>query len=121
KTVSGGYHIYYSCKKIGGSKKLAHETNPNYDPTAEPKTPKYHAVIETKGNGGYALTVPSEGYELVQGSIDRFAYQLTPEERDTLHEICRMLDEKAHDVPQDIPRPKPEPRQYNTSGRYQDW
>src|SRR5690606_18055734 len=46
KTPSGGYHIYYSCWEIKGNKKLAYEVEDG----------KRKCVIETRGDGGYALT-----------------------------------------------------------------
>jgi hypothetical protein len=56
-TVSGGYHIVYrydatSCEK---SQVLAK------DPTGK------HAVIETRGEGGYFVITPSEGYTTISG------------------------------------------------------
>ena len=88
QTVSGGYHIYYSCFQIEGSKVLANEVNVNNG------RERSVDVIETRGDGGYALTYPSPGYKLVQGSLDKFAYVLMPEERDILHSICRMFHEE---------------------------
>src|SRR5690606_32194342 len=87
KTPSGGYHIYYLCFEVLGNKKLAYEINDN----------KRTGIIETRGDGGYALTYPSKGYEIIQGSIDSLAYPLSPDERNTLHEICRMFDEQMED------------------------
>lgn len=87
KTPSGGYHIYYSCWEIEGNKKLAYEDHDG----------KRLCVIETRGDGGYALTWPSAGYEFIQGGIDSFAYALGTDERDTLHEICRIFNEEVED------------------------
>lgn len=87
KTPSGGYHIYYLCFEVMGNKKLAYEVNDG----------KRECVIETRGDGGYALTFPSPGYEIVTGSINALAYPLSPDERNILHEVCRMFDEEMED------------------------
>ena len=49
ETPSGGRHLYYRCREFGGNQKLAMQ--PGAD--GRPKI-----VIETRGDGGYALTYP---------------------------------------------------------------
>lgn len=71
KTPSGGFHFLYRCKNYEGSRKLAK--------VADGK----EAIIETRGEGGYALIAPSEGYEVIQGSLD-FIATISNEERDVL-------------------------------------
>lgn len=88
KTPSGGYHIYYLCFEVMGNKKLAYEVEGG----------KRTCVIETRGDGGYALTYPSKRYEIIQGSIDSLAYPLSPNERNTLHEVCRIFNEVETDT-----------------------
>src|SRR5574343_209874 len=52
KTPSGGWHLYLRCEEeVGKNEKLA----VNLDG---------EVLIETRGEGGYVLTYPSDGYEL---------------------------------------------------------
>lgn len=78
KTMSGGYHMIYRCEDISSSKKLA-------------KNEKGNAVIETRGEGGYIKTYPSDGYEIIQGSFDKIPI-ITPEERLQLFISAKMLN-----------------------------
>lgn len=50
-TPSGGYHFIYRCDVIESSQKLA-------------KNKEGHAILETRGIGGYIKCYPSEGYEM---------------------------------------------------------
>ena len=78
KTMSGGLHMIYRCEDITSSKKLA-------------KNDRGEAVIETRGEGGYIKTFPSEGYKLIQGSFDKIPI-ISPEERLQLFISAKMLN-----------------------------
>jgi putative DNA primase/helicase len=54
-TPRPGMHVYYRCKTIGGSEKLARV--PELDPKTAKLKPK--VIAETKGEGGYCLCPPS--------------------------------------------------------------
>jgi hypothetical protein len=57
KTLSGGYHILYRCKKIGGNVKIA-------------KLKDYkEAIIETRGVGGYVVVYEDQVSELAYHNI----------------------------------------------------
>lgn len=57
KTLSGGYHILYRCKKIGGNVKIA-------------KLKDYkEAIIETRGLGGYVVVYEDQVSELAYHNI----------------------------------------------------
>lgn len=79
-TISGGYHFAYRCPEISGNQKLA--------VSADGKK----ALIETRGEGGYFVAAPSEGYKLIQGDLNNIQ-EITPEEREILLNACRSLNE----------------------------
>lgn len=85
-TKSGGYHILYKCPKPGRSEKLAvHDSG--------------KPIIETRGNGGYVVTYPTDRYQLLQGDITNIQ-SISQGERDRILEVCKMLNRK--DAPQPL-------------------
>lgn len=83
-TPSGGYHVIYRTEKMAGNLKLAQRMV-----DGKPDT-----LIETRGEGGYALLTPSPRYKLIQGSFDKIPV-LKPEQRDELIEAARSFNEYA--------------------------
>jgi hypothetical protein len=58
QTPSGGYHLIYRCSEsVPGNMKLAMSKDGR------------QVRIETRGQGGYALTAPSDGYITLQGDL----------------------------------------------------
>lgn len=89
KTKNGGYHFMYRCPQPGGNEKLAsrHAT------IEEKKSGELEKVlIETRGQGGYALIDPSEGYELIQGKWTS-PPRISQDERDWLINCAVQLNE----------------------------
>jgi hypothetical protein len=85
RTISGGYQIWYRCiEPINeGSKKLCRQKdNPE-------------AGIETRGEGGLAVSPATPGYSVHQ---DRAIPTITREERDALIEIAKQFDEQVKPV-----------------------
>lgn len=80
-TPSGGYHLYYRCATIERNQKLAMIGGAT--------------AIETRGEGGYLVATPSDGYSLLSGSFHRIA-EIAPEERAILLSACKGLS----DIPQ---------------------
>jgi len=81
-TPSGGMHVRYRCSAmmIPGNQTLAKAT---------PKT----TLIETRGEGGYALCPPSPGYEYMSGSPDLLNLpDISPAERQLLVDVARSLN-----------------------------
>ena len=61
KTKSEGYHIYYRCEQIEGNQKLANRPANDQELKANPNV-KECVLIETRGEGGYVIAPPTEGY-----------------------------------------------------------
>lgn len=81
RTGGGGYQVGYRCSKIGGNQKLAWVTD---DEEASGKK----CMIETRGEGGYALLPPSlhpsgNHYTLIHGKFSKLP-TITPDVRDFL-------------------------------------
>jgi len=79
-TMNGGYHLIYKCEKIEGNKKLA-------------KNKAGECVFETRGEGGYIVAAPSEGYSLAPNHSFATIGYISPEERDLLFFVAKQLDE----------------------------
>lgn len=105
-TMSGGYHFIFSCKKVENNMKLCsryttpYEKHETYleafnDPKTRDKALRIASndmsriLIETRGNGGYALLSPSPGYKHVYGKIQ----EISIEEYDLLMETARSFSE----------------------------
>jgi hypothetical protein len=86
RTQSGGYHIYGYAPQPGGSKKLA-------------RTDKKKDLIEIRGEGGYCVVPPTEGYQFIRGSLESIP-TLTQQEYEYLQALAKCFDEY---VPEDIP------------------
>lgn len=89
KTKSGGYHIYYRCEVIEGNQKLA-----NRQPTDEERKDTPHlkivVLIETRGEGGYVIAPPTDGYT----KVNEFKLKvITIEQREDLLATCRSFNE----------------------------
>jgi hypothetical protein len=97
-TPGGGVHLLYCCDVVSGNLKLARRPATAVELEADPED-KVKVLIETRGEGGYTITAPSNGkvhpsggrWELDSGGFDTIA-TITPEERDDLHALCRTFD-----------------------------
>ena len=96
ETPKPGVHWLYRCDEIGGNVKLAARPK-----TAEEMThlkDREQVLIETRGEGGFVITAPSNGkvhpsgkaYRLVSGGFDCIA-TITPEERRDLFALARTF------------------------------
>jgi len=116
-----GCHLVYRCESpVGGNLKLAmSEPEPEVDadgkpvinPTTGEQNRKPRCLIETRGEGGYVLTVgcspqchPTGNlYEHVYGPPLTDLETLTTDERNTLHAVARTFDRsigETHQEPQ---------------------
>jgi hypothetical protein len=94
-TPSNGYHLHYRCSKIEGNQKLAQTQL-----ISEDGKKKLYTLIETRGEGGYALIPPSPSachednkpYELLRGDLAN-APVITPDEREVLLTCARSFND----------------------------
>lgn len=89
QTQSGGRHVLYRVDRVGRNQKLA------TDPAGK-------VLIETRGEGGYALVAPSPRYKLLQGDLHAIP-TITLEEREVLFAAARACHEKPP-TPDRIPK-----------------
>lgn len=101
KSPSGGYHFWYRVTDgpTRGNTKLARRPATG-DELAEAPTDKIKVLIETRGEGGFAVVPPSNGtthasglpWVLDEGSPATIP-TITVDERDALHAVASLLDE----------------------------
>lgn len=94
RTKSGGYHFYYRCETIEGNIKLASRPATESELKENPHV-KQVVLIETRGEGGYVIAPPTEGY---QRQNDFIIQVLTIDERDQLLSVCRSFNEIIEQV-----------------------
>jgi hypothetical protein len=82
-TQSHGFHIAYRSNLTAGNQKLARRRKSD---TA------VDTIIETRGEGGYALIHPSPGYDMIQGNFAAIQH-ITDEQRNIIIEIARSFNE----------------------------
>jgi hypothetical protein len=54
-------------------------------------------AVETRGEGSYIIAAPTDGYEMVSGSLETIA-TITDEERAQLHDVARALTDEARPI-----------------------
>ena len=97
-TPNGGIHWLYRCVEIGGNTKLAQR--PTRPDEQKDEHDRIKVLIETRGEGGFVITAPSNGtvhptgraYALRSGgfaSIDT----ITSDERRALFQLARSFDQ----------------------------
>ena len=96
-SMNGGHHLVYRCKTIEGSRKLARRPATEQELLANPKD-KTRVLLETRGTGGYFVSYPSPGYQLLAGSMTAIP-EITEEERKILLECAMALNQLNEDEP----------------------
>lgn len=104
KTPSGGYHLFFKCKKNGVTQKLASRPKLNDKDEVKPD-----ALIETRAGSNYAVIYPSPGYELISENDLLNIPEITPFEREVLLIVAREFDE--------YDKPKKQPTEYEDPDR----
>ena len=112
ETPSGGWHVFYRCREIGGNSKIA------VDPSREKKT-----LIETRGEGGYVATVGSASgvhkqgpYVQVAGPVLPTIPEITTEQRRELFAAARTFDKRSPAERQQLMK-KYQPRPVVSNGK----
>jgi hypothetical protein len=106
-TVSGGYHWWYKCDVIEGNLKLATGDDNN-------------VLIETRGEGGFAIVAPSAGYSVIQGSFSDIK-TITPQQRETVLNICKSFDLRKQTATILKPKPTAAPTDTDTVTPWDDF
>lgn len=96
QTKSKGYHIYYRCEVIEGNQKLA-ERPATDDELHQNPNAKQFVLIETRGEAGYVIAPPTDGYTTIQGRVIPI---ISIDERDTLLTIARSFNKIIEQVRQ---------------------
>ena len=91
QSPSGGYHFIYRCSETGGNTKLAQRYTTDAEKIVNPKE-KIRVLIETRGEGGYFVSAPTNGYGLIYGDIGG-VNDISPQERLTLLQCAYMLNQ----------------------------
>jgi replicative DNA helicase len=97
ETRSGGRHILYRCETIAGNFEIAKRPKDNGIGS--------HAVIETRGEGGWLVAAPTEGYKLTQGTYLNIP-TITPEKRAVLWAIAAEFDQMPQVEEPTLQKPK---------------
>jgi hypothetical protein len=85
RSLNGGFHLLYRCDVVGDNQKLAAV------PVIGNGKWKPDVIIETRGEGGYFVAAPTEGYRVVRNNILKIA-RITPEEREVLIETAKSFN-----------------------------
>jgi len=92
KTPSGERHLIYRVNGIiGGNEKFASRYTTDAEKLVSPKV-KMLCLVESRGIGGYFQVAPTEGYEILNGSLENLPV-LTQEQHDGLINVCKSMDE----------------------------
>ena len=93
QTRSGGYHIIYRVSEDykESNKKLASRPLTEGELLEDPNG-RSRVLIETRGNGGYALVPPSVGYHVMQGSFLNLPV-ISLEQRNLIMEAAMSFNE----------------------------
>lgn len=90
-TKGKGYHLYYRCENIEGNQKLANRETTEEERKDNPHE-KVKVLIETRGNLGYIIAAPTEGYKFIQGQL-KDCISISPEEREIILQAARSFNQ----------------------------
>lgn len=108
RTRSGGLHLYYRCSEIEGNKKLAMRPATDQELIDNPQL-KQVVIIETRGEAGYVIAPPTDGYKWQDGKLQ----EITPDQRHCILEVCRSFNEVYEQIETPI---NARPEGYNVDG-----
>lgn len=96
KTINGGLHIFLRCEQIEGNLKLAQRQTTAAEREKEPDE-KVKVLLETRGDGGFIVVAPTEGYEVMSGELTDIGF-ISIDDKERLFEICRSFNEVFTEV-----------------------
>jgi hypothetical protein len=99
RSRNGGYHFYYKCEVIQGSHEIAQRPTTK-DELVENPNQKIKVLIETRGEGGYVVAAPTEGYKFI--TENKQIPVISIDEREILFNCARRF----HTVIKDPERPR---------------
>lgn len=108
ETQNKGYHLFYRCKDmdIPGNHVLA-------------RNELRKGIFETRGQGGYVLVSPSNGYKVIQGDLNKIQ-NITAEERkiliDSAKAFNRYVVQEQEEVKEKVSNPDSPWAQFNEEG-----
>lgn len=103
-TTNKGIHILYRSDAVEGNLKLASRETTDVE-RFQNQHEKRKVLIETRGEGGYFLVPPSDGYEIIKGDILSMP-MLSADQRNFLIEAAKSFDLMPK---QEVPNPPPKP------------
>lgn len=115
-TKGGGYHVMYRCPEVGSNTKLARRATTEAE-RASNAHDKVRVLIETRGEGGYVIAAPTDGYAYQQGTPAALPV-ITPDQRAAILEIARSFNTLVEQVSHQ--HQTSEHKQYNKSP-FQDY
>jgi Bifunctional DNA primase/polymerase, N-terminal len=104
ETPGGGTHWPYYCTEIAGNTKLAQR--PKRPDEMQHPNDRVKSLIETRGEGGYIVSAPSNGtvhptgrpYRLLRGDLSTIA-TIMPDERRALWQLAKTFGEMPKSGP----------------------
>jgi hypothetical protein len=124
ETPSSGLHVFYRCAVLAGNQKLAEREIDVAEGTrgARPRDGRWYKVkttIETRGEGGYVVTVGSPAachpsgkpYKLINGDLTAVP-TITEREREMLLDCARSFNEHVKQAPRPKRKESKEPSSF---------
>ena len=96
RTVNKGLHIFLRCEQIEKNEKLARRYATPEELAQNPEE-KIKVLLETRAEGGFIVCAPTEGYEVLEGSLTEIGF-ISAEDKEQLFEACRSLNEVFAEV-----------------------
>jgi len=120
RTPAGGFHLLYLVDTALGNTKLARRPATPEELSVHPDD-RLKVLLETRGEGGYVITAPSNGkvhpsggaWQMTAGGFGSIA-RISDAERDELWRVARSLDQ----MPPAQPRPRQKTGEDRPGDRY---
>lgn len=90
QTKSGGYHLYYKCEVIEGNQKFANRYATTEELKENPHI-KSIVLIESRGESGYVIAPPTDGYKRLNETFDIPIISI--DEREHILSVCRSFNQ----------------------------